>query len=302
MAAGEKNLNPTSFRIDSGTAEKFRQICSQYDNQDVALSKLIEAYEFQVGKSILSDKKDDIEEFERYVTILTRKYMSSLEDNINAHVMIRTEFEALLKSKEDTIIDLQEQLTVAKQIKEDAVLKSKALTDEKSVISGQLATTEKKISDMEVSYEAMLNDKDKLNRALTDSLNSLKEKIENISSENTQLKEKSSRTDAISMERDELTKEKHTLEEALRIKTEESNRHLSELQNTYEQKIKTVEQDAKFNLEKSLFDQEKIFLTKLGEIEEEKRQEINKYQQKYLELLERFNHPADDKSEREETQ
>ena len=79
MAADEKTLKPKSFRIDDATAEKFKGISAEIGgNQQETLAKLIEAYEFQAGKAILTEKKADIEQFEKYVTALTRMFMGSL--------------------------------------------------------------------------------------------------------------------------------------------------------------------------------------------------------------------------------
>ena len=131
MAMDEKILKPKSFRIDDATAEKFKGISAEIGgNQQETLAKLIEAYEFQAGKAILTEKKADIEQFEKYVTALTRMFMGSLEDNQNITETVRTEFDAMLKSKDSTIQDLQGQLSVAKQLKADATEKAKTFSDE----------------------------------------------------------------------------------------------------------------------------------------------------------------------------
>ena len=91
MADG-KELKPKSFRIDEATAERFKEISGQIGgNQQETLAKLIEAYEFQSGKAILTDKKADIEQFERYISAVTRMYMGSLEDNQNITETVKTE-------------------------------------------------------------------------------------------------------------------------------------------------------------------------------------------------------------------
>ena len=129
--ADDKVLKPKSFRIDDETADKFKEISATIGgNQQETLAKLIEAFEFQSGKAILTEKKADIDQFEKYVTAITRMYMSSLEDNQNITETVRTEFDALLKSKDATIQDLQEKLTVTKQLKEDAAIKAKSHADE----------------------------------------------------------------------------------------------------------------------------------------------------------------------------
>ena len=98
--ADDKILKPKSFRIDDETADKFKEISSSIGgNQQETLAKLIEAYEFQSGKAILTEKKADIEQFEKYVTALTRMFMGSLEDNQNITETVRTEFEALQSMK-----------------------------------------------------------------------------------------------------------------------------------------------------------------------------------------------------------
>lgn len=79
MADG-KELKPKSFRIDDATAEKFKEISATIGgSQQETLAKLIEAYEFQSGKAILTNKKDDIEQFERYTTAITRMFMVLLK-------------------------------------------------------------------------------------------------------------------------------------------------------------------------------------------------------------------------------
>lgn len=177
--ADNKELKPKSFRISDETAEKFKEITSTIGgNQQDALSKLIEAYEFQAGKSILTDKKADIEQFERYVTVLTRMYMSSLEDNQNVTLTVRSEFEAMLKSKDAVIQDLQEKVNKAVSDREDVILKVKDFEAENE----RLCNTVNEIAEKNNDLKNMLADKDNLNKALTDSCNDLKAKFEQVRS------------------------------------------------------------------------------------------------------------------------
>ena len=114
--ADDKALKPRSYRINDETAEKIKEIAASIGgNQQETLAKLIGAYEFQAGKAILTDKKDDIEQFERYVNAITRMFMGSLDDNQNITETVRTEFDGLLKSKDATIQDLQEKIKVASE-------------------------------------------------------------------------------------------------------------------------------------------------------------------------------------------
>ena len=176
--ADRKELKPKSFRIDDATAERFKEISADIGgNQQETLAKLIEAYEFQAGKAILTDKKDDIEQFERYVNAITRMFMGSLEDNQNITETVRTEFDGLLKSKDATIQDLQEKIKVAKQLQQDSDEKAKTFADANTDLVKKLEKlqldSDAKINDLNM----MLSDKEKLNQALANSFDEMKEKM-----------------------------------------------------------------------------------------------------------------------------
>ena len=104
---------------------------------------MIEAYEFQSGKAVLTEKKSDIEQFEKYVNAIIRMYMGSLEDNQNITETVRTEFDALLQSKDAVIQDLQSRLVSANQSKEEAVSKAKVYEDENKTLSGNIEKLQK---------------------------------------------------------------------------------------------------------------------------------------------------------------
>lgn len=173
----EKELKPKSFRIDDATAEKIKEISNSIGgNQQETLSKLIEAYELQSGKAVLAEKKADIEQFERYITALTRMYMTSLEDNQNVAETVRTEFDALLKSKDAVIQDLQSQLAAAKQSVLQSTEKVKQHVDEIRSLTDLVENLERELSDM----QNMLDDKNQLNKTLTDAFNDAKRQLKEL--------------------------------------------------------------------------------------------------------------------------
>ena len=73
-------------------------------------------------------------------------YMRSLEDNQNIIDSVRTEFDALLNSKDAIIQDLQGELATAKQLKEEAVMKSKVYSEENVRLNSLLNKQEKEYS------------------------------------------------------------------------------------------------------------------------------------------------------------
>lgn len=141
-------LKPKSFRIDDETAEKFKEISSSIGgNQQETLAKLIEAYEFQSGKAVLTEKKADIEQFERYVTAITRMFMGSLDDNRNIQETVRAEFDALLNSKDDTILNLQAENKGLKAERNQAVSVRTDLEEQIALLNGRINEYEKRLED-----------------------------------------------------------------------------------------------------------------------------------------------------------
>lgn len=266
MADG-KELKPKSFRINDATADKFKEISADIGgNQQETLAKLIEAYEFQAGKAILTDKKNDIEQFERYVNAITRMFMGSLEDNQNVTETVRTEFEAQLKSKDTIIQDLQAQIKVAKQLRQESDEKARLVSGQNEEITKKfeklLSETDAKISDL----NSMIADKDKLNQALNNNLADLQQKIDEMKSEHNNYA-------AVCQERDKLQSEVSVLEKE---------------KNAAESQIESNKEKAALEQEKALLDLEKEHQSEIEKIKMECRTQIDEYQKKYFELLEKM--------------
>ena len=137
-------LRPRSFRIDEETAEKFKKICLEAGlNQQEALAKLIESYELQAGKAVLTEKRDEIEVFERYASLLVQKYMGALEEIQDSRETIRSEFKAQLDSKDALICDLQAQKKAAEEA-----------TKEADQLRTELEETQKRCKELEADKEA----------------------------------------------------------------------------------------------------------------------------------------------------
>lgn len=288
MAEG-KELKPKSFRIDDETAERFKEISASIGgNQQETLAKLIEAFEFQSGKAILTEKKADIEQFEKYVTAITRMYMSSLEDNQNITETVRTEFDALLKSKDTTIQDLQEKLTVAKQLKEDATMKAKAHAEENarlnSVIDSMNTEYNSKMDDM----QSMLADKDSLNKALTDSCNDLKHKVESMKHDVEQMSEVKKSLDDLQKEHDKITAKADALQADLSEEKAKHEQSIAELKKHESDALERVMEQSQIALDKALLELEKKYQEQIQQLKSEKQAEVDKYQQKYFDLLEKM--------------
>ena len=102
-----EELKIKSFRISEDTTDKFRSICTDFDNQNTALSALISAYEIQNAKAVLSTRQTELEDYDVHLQALQRAFLQSLELNSNAEERIRNEFARQLDTKDKTIADYQ---------------------------------------------------------------------------------------------------------------------------------------------------------------------------------------------------
>ena len=288
MAEG-KELKPKSFRIDDETAEKFKEISNTIGgNQQETLAKLIEAFEFQSGKAILTDKKADIEQFEKYVSAITRMFMGSLEDNQNITETVRTEFDALLKSKDATIQDLQEKLTVAKQLKEDATLKARAHADENARLNSVIDSLNNEYNSKMDDMQSMLSDKDSLNKALTDSCNDLKTKIEGMKEAAEQSAIFREELEQLKKEHEKVIRERSDLEKQMQQERTAHEKAISEFRQHEADALERLKEQLQIAQDKAVLQIEKSYQEQIQKLKADKQAEVDKYQQKYFDLLEQM--------------
>lgn len=234
-------LKPKSFRIDDETAEKFKEISSSIGgNQQETLAKLIEAYEFQSGKAVLTEKKADIEQFERYVTAITRMFMGSLDDNRNMQETVRTEFDAQLNSKDTTIRSLQNDNKALKDERDQAVSIRANLEEQIALLNDRINNEyEKRL----VDAQKMIDDQESHVSLLKGKNQQLEQNAENckqLQSENEAL-----RQDLAEMKRQLESQALEHQKSVLELKEQHMNetnelkeKHLKEIEE-YQQKYKT---------------------------------------------------------------
>lgn len=249
-------LRPRSFRIDEETADKFRKIGESIGaNQQETLERLIQAYELQVGKSTLTERKADMEKFEGYVAILNRMYMASLEENQHITDVVRESFEDALKSKDQTIQELQKKESQAEMDRNEAVNLMEAYKKESEDLRKELEASQKSCE----TVKASLADKDQLNKALTDTCNELRAKVESLKEDQQQM-------------------------EAIRKELEAAK----EAQTAAERKLASEREQMQFSLDKALLEADRKHQTEIQALKEEKQQAIDKYQEKCAALLEKL--------------
>lgn len=174
-----------SFRISDETTEKFRQLCSNFDNQNVALNALISAYEVQQAKAVLTDRQTDVSDYDAHLQALQKAFLHSLEVNENAESRIRQEFQRQLDSKDSVISDLQERIKQAESDVETATSHATIATDEANArveqaknetdsLQKELISANKQVSELSeslIAVKSQIADKqqiiDNLNQQLT---------------------------------------------------------------------------------------------------------------------------------------
>lgn len=116
MAKPEKK-QAKAFRLTEETAEKFKEIAQDMGaNQQQALARLIEVYEAEMGKESFPEMREDIDTFEGYIRAAGNMYLQALESVQNMRALVRTEYDAQLKSKDKSIADLQERIELAEKV------------------------------------------------------------------------------------------------------------------------------------------------------------------------------------------
>lgn len=294
--ADEKILKPKSFRIDEETAAKFKEISESIGgNQQEALAKLIETYEFQSGKAVLTEKKADIEQFEKYANILIRMFMASLEDNQNLSQTIRTEYDALLKSKDATIQELQKQLENARLSVKEMGQQAKEAVNENEILKKTIDGLNKEYQKSHDAMEQMLSDKDKLNHALTESYTSLQERYDKISAAAEQFSSIKESLDQTERELKETREQRDRFEKDYQEERLLHKIEMDDLKEKHNDAMHRQKESSGIALEKALLTKEKEFQEQLGMLNAEKQKEIDLYQKKYADLLEQTKKEHDSK-------
>lgn len=254
--ADEKVLRPKSFRLDDETADKFRKIGETIGaNQQETLERLIQAYELQIGKSNLTEKKADMEKFESYIAILNRMYMASLEDNQHITDVVKESFEDALKSKDQTIQELQQQKKAAEETKQQATAEAKKATEEADQLRKALEETQKRCEELTADKETFAG-----------------------------------RNKDLEADRSRLEAEVNVLEEAQQ-QIEALRRDLeaaTAAKEAAERKLTSEREQMQFSLDKALLEANRKHQTEIQALKEEKQQAIDKYQEKCAALLEKL--------------
>jgi chromosome segregation ATPase len=221
--------------------DKFKVLArDEFGNQGQCLAALLNLYEIEQSKHILVERKLDVESFQAYQNKINELFLMSLQLNSDAEIRIRGEFDRLLDSNSRTIIDLQTkvtELTNANKEHEESVNQTKTENREHRV---KIFDLEKVIEKQNKDYFSTLEDKDNLNKLLTDNCNQMKTEIEVLKSSAEATIEQLKKLNEMEVQNTSLTSENTQLKSEI-----ERQKELSEFQ-----KDKAVLEIQKVNQEK----------------------------------------------------
>lgn len=297
MQEEKQEQKPRSFRIDDSTMETFKEVAKEIGgNQQTVLSKLIEVYQFQKGKTVMGSKGADIEKFEQYITIITKMYMNSIQENANMSDTIYGQFEAQLLSKDETIIDLQKQLKEALASKKESDVELVHSEEKILKIQEHSSTLESELNDLRETHAQSVKDKDQVISALKDNVETLTASSKKISDDYAAAMKELSE---LRVERDNLLKHGAELEkenESLHSENELLTGKVTELTEQVstavaaalkegEDKIIALKNKLEYDFQKELLNNNIEHANTVNGLKEKHQQEIDVYQKKYFELF-----------------
>ncbi len=72
-------LKTRSFRVSEEVSTKLKELCENFDNQNSALSALLNAYEVQNARAVFTDRQTDIADYDTHIQAIQSAFLRSLE-------------------------------------------------------------------------------------------------------------------------------------------------------------------------------------------------------------------------------
>lgn len=138
-----EEMKTRSIRADEETLDKFKALSEEFTNQGDCLASLIKAYEVNKAKSVLTDVRTNISDYESHINAIQDIFISMLESMQNTDIRVRNEYAVRLEADAKTITDLQNRLdaAIAKSENKDNVINN--LENEKQTLLDQIETLTK---------------------------------------------------------------------------------------------------------------------------------------------------------------
>lgn len=275
---------PKTFRVTPEIVDKLKEITDGLGRgatQQEAFAKLIEAYEMQQAKIALGEDGKTVEEFEQYISLISRLFLQTMENKQMLEKTIGSRFEAFIVSKDKVIQELQEKVEGLVIEKEGALKDAENVRTESREQSLKIRELEEKVQGQQRDFAEKLQDKDELNESFRANCADLRKKNEEMTAT-------VEHTEAVLSENKEL---KSTLqdmkkqEEYLQKELEDAKRMNASAAEDHQKNLQQLKEKMELESEKRLLEQEKLRSAAIEEVRKETKQEIASYQNKYMEQV-----------------
>lgn len=124
------DIKQANFRIDTESADKFRTFCETEGlSQAQGFAHLLQVLELDRAKTVLSNRENEITDFEMHTKALINAFLNSLEVCNNAEARVREEFAVQLDQKDRTIAEMVQRCKDLTAERDTAKEESNTLTE-----------------------------------------------------------------------------------------------------------------------------------------------------------------------------
>lgn len=276
-ASEKKSPNTRSFRFEDMTVDEFNRFKESLGNvtQDQALNALLKLAERERIKALMPDRIQEINNFQQNLEILLNQFVSCVQEAKNADERAQADVSALLDSKDESIMSLQEKV---KELNENIEKYKKGYED------AQTARTqaESELGELKRSIKGLEADKEELVVKTKETIKDKQNLIDLLGKTVDEQKDKIANYDAVLEMVDTLKKE---LEESKNKQNEEKHSHELEIlriRSDSEQKILKTEAEHEVAMREAV----DLLRKELGKEIQELRAELRLKQEKIEEMQE----------------
>lgn len=273
----KKSPNTRSFRFEDMTVDEFNRFKESLGNvtQDQALNALLKLAERERIKALMPDRIQEINNFQQNLEILLNQFVSCVQEAKNADERAQADVSALLDSKDESIMSLQEKV---KELNENIEKYKKGYED------AQTARTqaESELGELKRSIKGLEADKEELVVKTKETIKDKQNLIDLLGKTVDEQKDKIANYDAVLEMVDTLKKE---LEESKNRQNEEKHSHELEIlriRSDSEQKILKKEAEHEVAMREAA----DLLRKELGKEIQELRAELRLKQEKIEEMQE----------------
>ncbi|MDE6036366.1 MAG: hypothetical protein K2G36_10740 [Ruminococcus sp.] len=270
------DLKTRSFRISEDTADRFKQLCISFGNQNSALDALISTYEMQQAKTMITERQTDIDNFDAHLQALQKSFLHSLEITEDTTERVRAEFQRQLESKDSTICDLQERI---RQVEAEMNASKEQVRTATNEADTRIEQATKEIDDLKKEVISLTGQASELGESLTSAKSQIADKQQIIDNLNQKLtdteimtgKVESAEARAVQAEK-ELSTVKSELSETKKLheaEVKELRQQLASQTATAEQSAKVAEKIAEADKREALANQKEKYIEELDKLRQE---------------------------------